>query len=82
VPPIRPLETLHNALSLRQLDAFLERMTAAPFRTPPSCASPPKLPRLPNDLQSPSNSSKENFILFLNIRFKIRKKALIYVLVW
>ncbi|XP_059471548.1 inositol hexakisphosphate and diphosphoinositol-pentakisphosphate kinase 2 isoform X7 [Neocloeon triangulifer] len=61
VPPIRPLETLHNALSLRQLDAFLERMTAAPFRTPPSCASPPKLPgnlpRLPNDLQSPSNSS-------------------------
>ncbi|CAB3364586.1 Hypothetical predicted protein [Cloeon dipterum] len=62
VPPIRPLETLHNALSLRQLDAFLERMTAAPFRTPPSCASPPKLPggnqpRLPNDLQSPSSSS-------------------------
>ncbi|KAF4526088.1 hypothetical protein B566_EDAN007583 [Ephemera danica] len=60
VPPIRPLETLHNALSLRQLDAFLERMTAAPFRTPPPCASPPKLPgslsHLPHDLQSPSNS--------------------------
>jgi inositol-hexakisphosphate/diphosphoinositol-pentakisphosphate 1-kinase len=65
VPPIRPLETLHNALSLRQLDAFLERMTTAPFRTPPSCASPPKLPgnlpRLPNDLQSPSNSSESTF---------------------
>ncbi|XP_060800495.1 inositol hexakisphosphate and diphosphoinositol-pentakisphosphate kinase 2 isoform X3 [Amyelois transitella] len=30
VPAIRPLETLHNALSLRQLDAFLERVTAAP----------------------------------------------------
>lgn len=24
---IRPLETLHNALSLRQLDTFLEKMT-------------------------------------------------------
>ncbi|XP_031778468.1 inositol hexakisphosphate and diphosphoinositol-pentakisphosphate kinase 2 isoform X45 [Nasonia vitripennis] len=43
VPPIRPLETLHNALSLRQLDAFLEMMTGVPlFRTPAS--SPPKLP--------------------------------------
>ncbi|XP_023315770.1 inositol hexakisphosphate and diphosphoinositol-pentakisphosphate kinase isoform X4 [Trichogramma pretiosum] len=41
VPPIRPLETLHNALSLRQLDVFLEMMTGAPlFRTPAS--SPPK----------------------------------------
>ncbi|XP_035718742.1 inositol hexakisphosphate and diphosphoinositol-pentakisphosphate kinase 2-like isoform X25 [Vespa mandarinia] len=43
VPPIRPLETLHNALSLRQLDSFLEMMTSAPlFRTPAS--SPPKYP--------------------------------------
>ncbi|XP_024937522.1 inositol hexakisphosphate and diphosphoinositol-pentakisphosphate kinase 2 isoform X5 [Cephus cinctus] len=43
VPPIRPLETLHNALSLRQLDSFLEMMTIAPlFRTPAS--SPPKFP--------------------------------------
>lgn len=24
---IRPLETLHNALSLKQLDTFLEKMT-------------------------------------------------------
>ncbi|XP_023247506.1 inositol hexakisphosphate and diphosphoinositol-pentakisphosphate kinase 2 isoform X4 [Copidosoma floridanum] len=43
VPPIRPLETLHNALSLRQLDDFLEVMTSALlFRTPAS--SPPKFP--------------------------------------
>ncbi|XP_048479273.1 inositol hexakisphosphate and diphosphoinositol-pentakisphosphate kinase [Plutella xylostella] len=34
VPAIRPLETLHNALSLRQLDAFLERVTAAPVLVP------------------------------------------------
>lgn len=27
VPAIRPLETLHNGLSLKQLDEFLERMT-------------------------------------------------------
>lgn len=46
VPPIRPLETLHNALSLRQLDEFLERMTCATmFRTPAS--SPPKTSILP-----------------------------------
>ncbi|XP_054713943.1 inositol hexakisphosphate and diphosphoinositol-pentakisphosphate kinase-like isoform X3 [Uloborus diversus] len=32
VPSIRPLETLHNALSLKQLDSFLERMTSATFR--------------------------------------------------
>lgn len=46
VPPIRPLETLHNALSLRQLDTFLEKMTVAPlFKTPAS--SPPKYPSTP-----------------------------------
>ncbi|XP_020814075.1 inositol hexakisphosphate and diphosphoinositol-pentakisphosphate kinase-like [Drosophila serrata] len=31
VPPIRPLETLHNALSLRQLDYFLQDMIGAQF---------------------------------------------------
>ncbi|KAH8292302.1 hypothetical protein KR054_008220 [Drosophila jambulina] len=31
MPPIRPLETLHNALSLRQLDCFLQDMIAAQF---------------------------------------------------
>ncbi|XP_050725951.1 inositol hexakisphosphate and diphosphoinositol-pentakisphosphate kinase 2-like isoform X8 [Eriocheir sinensis] len=62
VPSIRPLETLHNALALRQLDAFLERMALAQFRTPLS--SPPKMPStprhprtsLPLGLQSPSSS--------------------------
>ncbi|XP_014604503.1 PREDICTED: inositol hexakisphosphate and diphosphoinositol-pentakisphosphate kinase 2 isoform X16 [Polistes canadensis] len=52
VPPIRPLETLHNALSLRQLDSFLEMMTGAPlFRTPAS--SPPKYPS-PGGLVNPN----------------------------
>ncbi|CAB0006911.1 unnamed protein product, partial [Nesidiocoris tenuis] len=41
VPPIRPLETLHNALSLRQIDSFLERM-ARGFKTPAS--TPPRQP--------------------------------------
>ncbi|CAB3228621.1 unnamed protein product [Arctia plantaginis] len=52
VPAIRPLETLHNALSLRQLDAFLERVTAAPvlLGTPP--AHPPQAHKQP----SPTNS--------------------------
>ncbi|XP_072943701.1 inositol hexakisphosphate and diphosphoinositol-pentakisphosphate kinase [Epargyreus clarus] len=51
VPAIRPLETLHNALSLRQLDAFLERVTAAPvlLGTPPA-NTPAKQP-------SPTNST-------------------------
>ncbi|KAI5632739.1 histidine phosphatase superfamily (branch 2) domain-containing protein [Phthorimaea operculella] len=44
VPAIRPLETLHNALSLRQLDAFLERVTAAPvvLGSPPAPAPAPQ----------------------------------------
>lgn len=51
MPPIRPLETLHNALSLRQLDSFLEMMTTAPlYRTPAS--SPPK--------SSPAGSTHES----------------------
>ncbi|XP_059094253.1 inositol hexakisphosphate and diphosphoinositol-pentakisphosphate kinase 2-like isoform X9 [Tigriopus californicus] len=33
-PGIRPLETLHNALSLRQLDLFLGYVTSANFKTP------------------------------------------------
>ncbi|EDS37428.1 conserved hypothetical protein [Culex quinquefasciatus] len=52
VPPIRPLETLHNALSLRQLDHFLEKMTTGPlFKTPAS--SPPKTP-LPTPTPNPA----------------------------
>ncbi|XP_063908216.1 inositol hexakisphosphate and diphosphoinositol-pentakisphosphate kinase 2-like isoform X14 [Zophobas morio] len=55
VPPIRPLETLHNALSLRQIDTFLEQMTAAPlFRTPSS--TPPKYPSTP--LPTPTNGGQ------------------------
>ena len=31
---IRPLETLHNALSLRQVDAFLDHVTTSNFKPP------------------------------------------------
>lgn len=52
VPPIRPLETLHNALSLKQLDLFLEKMTAAPlYRTPTN--TPPHLPSTPQPSSNP-----------------------------
>lgn len=57
VPPIRPLETLHNALSLKQLDTFLEKMTVGSlFKTPAS--SPPKYPStpLPTPTQTPQSS--------------------------
>ena len=43
-PSIRPLETLHNALSLRQVDTFLEQITSANYKTPtlsPREESPP-----------------------------------------
>ncbi|CAH1125449.1 unnamed protein product [Ceutorhynchus assimilis] len=53
VPPIRPLETLHNALSLKQIDGFLVRMTTAQlYRTPSS--TPPKFPSTP--LPTPTGS--------------------------
>lgn len=66
VPPIRPLETLHNALSLKQLDYFLEKMTAAPlFRTPTS--TPPQLPSTPRPSVHPLGSKSfifKNLTLF------------------
>ncbi|XP_031768241.2 inositol hexakisphosphate and diphosphoinositol-pentakisphosphate kinase isoform X2 [Galleria mellonella] len=62
VPAIRPLETLHNALSLRQLDAFLERVTAAPvvLGTPPAPAAAPASAAAPaahHKPPSPTNSA-------------------------
>ncbi|KAM8721098.1 hypothetical protein ACLKA7_007038 [Drosophila subpalustris] len=46
VPPIRPLETLHNALSLRKLDSFLQDMILAQiFKTP--TGSPPRVHDVP-----------------------------------
>ena len=44
-PNIRPLETLHNALSLRQVDDFLEQITNANYKTPnlsPKTETPPE----------------------------------------
>jgi len=44
-PTIRPLETLHNALSLKQVDTFLDHVTSANFKTPnysPSTNSSPE----------------------------------------
>lgn len=63
MPAIRPLETLHNALSLKQLDGFLENMTVAPlFKTPAS--SPPKYPStpVPTPIQTPTNSLPDHFV--------------------
>lgn len=49
VPPIRPLETLHNALSLKHIDGFLEKMITVPlFKTPAS--SPPTPIQIPQTL--------------------------------
>nr|XP_043066083.1 inositol hexakisphosphate and diphosphoinositol-pentakisphosphate kinase isoform X10 [Drosophila bipectinata] len=54
VPPIRPLETLHNALSLRKLDSFLQDMILAQiFKTP--TGSPPRGFEAPCDLPAVSS---------------------------
>ncbi|CAG9813472.1 unnamed protein product [Phaedon cochleariae] len=54
VPAIRPLETLHNALSLKQIDTFLDKMTSAPlYRTPSD--TPPRYPSTP--LPTPTNGT-------------------------
>lgn len=69
VPPIRPLETLHNALSLRQLDRFLQRVTGsnqAP-RTPSQTASgTPTLAACTRDDRgeiSPGNNSRKDLLI-------------------
>ncbi|XP_035216868.1 inositol hexakisphosphate and diphosphoinositol-pentakisphosphate kinase-like isoform X2 [Stegodyphus dumicola] len=56
VPTIRPLETLHNALSLKQLDSFLERMTSASFRM--SLQAMCKLPASSSSSSGNSSSSQ------------------------
>ena len=69
MPMVRPLETLHNALSLRQLDAFLSFVTSANFKTPSSEYLPttpfnkPKAPMSastnePNDENNTQQQSK------------------------
>lgn len=55
MPAIRPLETLHNALSLRQLDAFLERVSSPAAASASASASATKQP-------SPTNS-EQKFLL-------------------
>ena len=45
VPSIRPLETLHNSLTLSKLEAFLIKMTEGSFRTP--VPTPPRYPSTP-----------------------------------
>ncbi|XP_013386864.1 inositol hexakisphosphate and diphosphoinositol-pentakisphosphate kinase 2 isoform X1 [Lingula anatina] len=43
VPEIRPLETLHNSLTLKQMEHFLQKITEMVFYTPKS--TPPRTPR-------------------------------------
>ena len=66
MPSIRPLETLHNALSLRQLDAFLHYVTATTFKTP--CPSP--------RLRSPLRSNPFDF-LATSYQTAVRLKGLL-----
>ncbi|XP_043205881.1 inositol hexakisphosphate and diphosphoinositol-pentakisphosphate kinase-like isoform X4 [Amphibalanus amphitrite] len=57
VPSIRPLETLHNAMSLRQVNAFIDRVTSMEFRAPPPAAAADQPDRPPPlGLHSPTHS--------------------------
>ncbi|KAL3286290.1 hypothetical protein HHI36_000799 [Cryptolaemus montrouzieri] len=74
VPPIRPLETLHNALSLKQIDAFLDRMTAAPlFKTPSS--TPPKYPSTPLPTPVGSHSTSSNLSSLVGQPLKLQSPS-------
>ncbi|CAG2104534.1 unnamed protein product [Medioppia subpectinata] len=44
IPTIRPLETLHNALSLRHLESFLEKLTASQLYRLPLSSSSMRIP--------------------------------------
>ena len=58
-PNIRPLETLHNALSLRQVDSFLEQITNANYKTPtlsPKMETPPDILLVDEGDKIPANS--------------------------
>ena len=45
VPSIQPLETLHNALTLRQVEHFIKNVTDMHCRTPPLCITPSTPPQ-------------------------------------
>lgn len=48
VPSIRPLETLHNALTLKQMEHFLSHLTAlSPYKTPTGTNTPVKSMDIP-----------------------------------
>lgn len=59
VPPLRSLETLHNQLSWKQVDEFLERITT--LKTP--IPSPPKTPKLQYLSRENSQMSGNSWIL-------------------
>jgi len=59
---IRPLETLHNALSLKQLDGFLDHITTTNFKTP--SGSPGRLNGSPEKSTTTiANNSSTNQLL-------------------
>jgi len=45
VPSIQPLETLHNALTLRQVENFIKNVTDMHCRMPPLCITPSTPPQ-------------------------------------
>ena len=84
VPSIRPLETLHNALTLKQMEIFLKKVTDATIRTPMSSPPPntffPFKTGNPNPAQLPMTPGQgEEFCIHWNIViFVLLLKSKIY----
>ena len=77
VPSLRPLETLHNALTLRQLEIFIKSLTENPCKTPapssslgtPICVTPGSSQTPSTNLVLPVAAGQSQFKIFLNSKF-------------
>ena len=77
VPSLRPLETLHNALTLRQLEIFIKSLTENPFKTPapssslgtPICVTPCSSQAPSTNLVLPATAGQSQFKIFFNSKF-------------
>jgi hypothetical protein len=65
VPSVRPLETLHNALTLHQVEVFIKNVAEMQNRMPPICVTPSSphqqvhLCLIPDTLTEPVSSADQ-----------------------
>ena len=69
-PTIRPLETLHNALSLRYLSEFLDKMITSPWYRFPCSPSKSPMPVL-----MPIPSMEQSDLLLISLKSNDQSKS-------